>query len=1261
MSLFRATLYGLLTAFALPLAAGSLSLHVTNPTPSPWRIWATASLHLTEEGALAAPADGAGLQVPARGTLQVHLAWEDDPGRARPLFHAESVEAADALVWTLAPDRIPGGSVQWTLRLQAPSPELLLRSVADPVFLPSPAPRLAIPREGPDAVSDHPGDHPSPSPHGAPTEPAHPGGEGPASTGKDGSVHVYATLEVETRGSSRRITLLDVVRPPAVTRVPIQSQGTPDATEERCPWTREGRRRHLTLVPGYRYAIRVNENTHFARDPLIAYSRVMVLSGPGGLPWDAASLVGSREGAAGPGDPWRFRLRAPDALPGFQEVDGGRRNSFVFGPVEAGVVHGLTSFPIPERAGNPERKSVSGKGVRPQGDGDEGPKSTGRREGVLAEITVRNHLGSSCYLRADGVRRMRGRGNLQDLDGNRLLGSVRWGERTDRPDTSLFLEVPAGQAVHLAVDRNSRWGAEKRQRVLHLEVPGGTTGATLLAVQGNHPMTTAIPWRWFLRDTSGREAALLPGLELVDGSLLEIRPMEGPKDGTATRGESKQPLEDEWEEVVEGSGVAPLAGNGLPQDSGPGLLPMPTAVIPLRKPDAGSENRGNTPSPSPQDPPSVSSSSGDGPSPSGKATSSNVYANLEFETRDSSRMITLLDVLTPPMLTRMPIKAQGAPDVAEERCRWVREGKRRSILVVPGYRYFVKVKETAYFGRDPLIPYSRVLVLSGPDGTPWNAASLVGSRDGATGPGDPWRFRLRIGDTLPGFQAEAGGRRNSFVFGEGEAGVVHGVTSLPMPPQDGEERPAAPRKRVRSSEEGEEEASQTNKRKKGVLTEITVRNHAGRACFLRADDVKRMRSRQHLMDLSGNSLTTPVRWVRRANGPETSRFLCIPAGKAAHLVFSPQSRWGNVKQQRVLALEVPGGTTGATLLAIQGHPPMNGPAVPWKWYLRDTSGREAARVPGLELVRGSVLEISPSEGQGEADAIPGESKEPRRDGPEEAADSGAAPLAGDGPSSGSPGGGGRASVRKASGQPYAILEFETRGASRRITLLEVDRSPKLARRRIPEQGTPEETTGSCRWVAEGRRRHLDLAPGYVYSITITGNSYFARDPLIPFSRALVLSGPGGEPWNAATLVGWSNRVAGGDDGWHFRLRDTDALPGFQEDAGGGQNRFVFGPVEAGAVHGVTSFPIGGRDGAVDRQPSPGKRARAEEGAGEASKPSKQRNKVPAETTMPNPLGVPRILRAEDVSRTPPAGTLMDLALAATASRPATDDRRGERE
>ena len=850
MSRLRTTLYSLLIALASPLAAGSLSLQVTNPTSSPWRIWGSASLHLADEGAPAGLEDPTGLQIPALGTLQVHLAWEDGPGQARPLFHAESVDAADTMGWTMAPDRIPAGAIQWTLRLQAPSPELLLRSVADPIFLPSPPPPpgntlAALPPQEPGAGSNIRGNAPSPSPQSLPSEPSSSGGEGPAPSGKDSSVKVYATVEFETRGSSRKITLLDADRPPVVTRMPIQAQGTPAAVEEPCRWAKEGRRRYIMVFPGYRYFVKISGNAGFGRDPLVAFSRVMVLSGPGGEPWNAASLLGSREGAAGPGDPWRFRLRTPDTLPGFQEEAGGRRNCFVFGEVDADVVHGVTSLPIPAEDGDTEPQSVSGKRVQPQEDGDGASQSTTRRKGVLTELTVRNHLGSPCFLRADTVRRMRARQHLLDLGGNLPPIPVPWVKRTDCPATSRFLEIPAGQAVHLEVDPYSQWGVEKRKRVLHLEVPGGTPGATLLAVQGYHPLNSpAAPWQWFLHDSSGREAALLPGLELVRGSILEIRPLEGQDDAGAVPGESKQPLEDEWEEVVEDSGVAPLAGNGSPQGSGPILLP------------------------SPQGSPSESSSSGgEGLAPSGKGSSVKVYATLEFETRGSSRTITLLETIRPPMLTRMPIQAQGTPAAAEKLCHWEREGGRRRIRLVPGYRYFAKVSGNSDFSRDPLISYSRVMVLSGPGGEPWNAASLVGSREGAAGPGDPWRFRLRAPDTLPGFQEEAGGRRNCFVFGEVEAGVVHGVTSLPIPAQDGNTGPqSVSRKRVRPQEDGDE-ASQSNKRKTGVLTEITVRNHLGSPCFLRADDVRRMGIRQYPMDLGGNPLPLLLRgWFDQLPG-----------------------------------------------------------------------------------------------------------------------------------------------------------------------------------------------------------------------------------------------------------------------------------------------------------------------------------------------------------------------------------------------------------
>lgn len=984
MSFLRTTVYGLLLALGLPLAAGELSLQVTNPTSSPWRIWASAPLRLAEEGA---PADPAGLQVPAQGTLQVRLTWEDGP--AHPLFHAERVGVADTLVWTMAPDRIPVGAFLWTLRLQAPSPELLLRSVADPILLPSPPPppgssSTAIPPQQPDLASTFSGDDPSPSPQGSPSESSSSRGTGPRSklSRKGRPQQVYATLEFETRGNWRRITLLDVVRPPMVTRSPIPGQGVLDADTELGRWATLGRQRYLDLAPGYRYTIKVSENSYFARDPLIVYSRVLVLSGPGGNPWNAATLVGSREGIAEQGDPWRFRLRTGDTLPGFQEEVGGRRNHFLFGAVEAGLVHGATAWPVPARNGAAGQPSNSRKRARPQEGGDEAPTPNKRPEGVLTEITVRNHLGSDCFLRADDVRRMRKGGRLMDLEGSFLAENVPWTRLAGYPETSRFLRIPAGQAVHLPLNPFCQWGPEKRQRLLHLEVPGGAAGANLLAVQGPYPPNGSMaPWQWFLRDVSGREAAQLPGLELVDGRILEIRPQEGKEDARPLRGESKQPLEDEWE-VVEESGFAPVAGNGSPQGSG--LIPLPsppapredsTPAIPPGKPGEAPGSRGDDASSSTQGSPSEPSG-GRSPAPAlVRKVRGRPYAVLEFETRGGSRRITLLDVDRSPKVTRRSLPVPGSPEPPEASCRWTAEGRRRYLDLAPGYLYSITVSENSYFARDPLLPYSRALVLSGPGGEPWNAAALVGSSNRVAGARDAWRFRLRAEDTLPGFQEEAGGQWNRFVFGAVEAGAVHGVTSLPLQAEEATpDQRSHPGKRA-LPQEAPDEVPGPNKRRTKVVAEITVRNHLGVPCFLHAEGVTRSPLAGILMDLENHRLPGLAPWRKQPGHPDSTRALMIPSGRAVLLQMDASSRLGFKAGERLIHIVIPGGPTGATLLASRKPGAATGKPGPWAWSLRAPSGQEATQLPGLTLVDGTTLEVRPPDAQDETKAPPPESKD----------------------------------------------------------------------------------------------------------------------------------------------------------------------------------------------------------------------------------------------------------------------------------------------
>jgi hypothetical protein len=970
-------------ALACPLLAGSLRLQVTNLTSTPWRIWASASVQLADEGAPAAPADPAGLQVPALGTLQVHLGWEDGPGQARPLFHAESVDAADTLVWTMAPDRIPVGAFLWTLHLQQPSPELLLRPVADPILLPSLRPSTGntlpaiLPGE-PDQGSANQGDSPSPFPPGWPSESSGSSGEGlgSAPAGKGRVLPVHATLEFETRGHSRRITILDAVRPPLAIRVPIQAQGTPGAVEEPCRWASEGEQRYINLVPGYRYFIKITQGSKFGRDPFISYSRVLVLSGPGGEPWNAASLVGSRDVSAEHGDPWRFRLRATDALPEFQEEGGGRRNCFVFGAVEAGVVHGVTSMPTPAQDGATEPLSHARNSVPPREVADQAPQANPREENVMTTITVRNHLRIDCFLVADGVRRMRNGGLLMDLEGGPLPGSVPWTKRTGHPETSRFLRIPAGRAVQLPVSRYCTWGTGKRQRVLHLEVPGGTTGATLLAVQGLRSINgPAVPWRWFLRDSSGREAALLPGLELA-GRVLEIRPLEGRDDARATPGESKQPLEDEWEEV-EATGVAPLA--------------------PPRNATAGADPRKDDASSSTQVPP-PETTAGEGRVSAGVGkVRGRPLATLEFETRGDTRRITLLDVDRPPKLARRALQANGAPEASEEPGHWVAKGRLRHVDLVPGYRYSIQISARSHFARDPLRPVSRVLVLSGPGGEPWNAASLVGSANRSSGNSDAWRFRLRATDALPGFLEEEGGRRNHFVFGPVEAGAVHRVTSLPIDDREGTVVQASTSGKRARPEGAPDEVTRPSKRRNHTATEITERNHLGVPCCLRADGVTRRPYTGILMDLEDRHVHGKAPWMTQAGHPDTTRFLTIPAGRTVLLQMRTHSRLGFNRGEFLMHLVVPGGTTGAALLARRTTGFVTGPEAPWTWILRETSGRETARLPGLELVGGKTLEIRPLEGQNEDKALPGESKdmeEGRRVVEEEA---GAGPLAGNAP------------------------------------------------------------------------------------------------------------------------------------------------------------------------------------------------------------------------------------------------------------------------
>jgi hypothetical protein len=261
------------------------------------------------------------------------------------------------------------------------------------------------------------------------------------------------------------------------------------------------------------------------------------------------------------------------------------------------------------------------------------------------------------------------------------------------------------------------------------------------------------------------------------------------------------------------------------------------------------------------------------------------------------------------------------------------------------------LSDTSNFARDPHQFFSRAVTLSGPDGVPWNAASLVGWQDRQARPEeDPWGFRLREGDSLPGFQ---GTGRNRFIFRPVAPGTAHATTRLAAPLPERAD-PAAPR----PAPEGKEAAPAPAGTARNGYGSILIFNHRAESCDLWVQRFRKV-PMMEILELDGRSTFEKAMWRRRPGGAPDDRVLGLPAGKAVRLVLSPSTRFGG-KRSRRLFLDLPGGPAGMSLVIAQQA--RKGAATPWAWFLQGAPGA------GLALGEGR-LDILPLDGA--APARPG--------------------------------------------------------------------------------------------------------------------------------------------------------------------------------------------------------------------------------------------------------------------------------------------------